>query len=30
MVGATHQVALTEKFEEWLASGGRGLSSSAR
>ena len=27
---ATHHVALTEAFEEWLASGGRGLSGSAR
>ena len=27
---ATHHVALTERFEEWLASGGRGLAGSAR
>ena len=27
---ATHQVALTERFEEWLASGVRGLAGSAR
>ena len=27
---ATHHVALTEAFEEWLASGGRGLAGSAR
>lgn len=27
---ATHQVELTAKFEEWLATGGRGLSGSAR
>ena len=27
---ATHHVALTERFEKWLASGGRGLAGSAR
>ena len=27
---ATHHVALSEKFEEWLAGGGRGLAGSAR
>jgi hypothetical protein len=27
---ATHHVELTEKFEQWLAEGGRGLAGSAR